>query len=401
MTADNHGPLAGLKVIEMGSFIAGPFCGQLLADLGADVIKIEPPRIGDAMREWGTTRKNGRTLWWSVIARNKRSLALDLRQPEGQRIVRDLLADADVLIENFRPGTIEKWGMGPDVLMAANQRLIIGRVSGFGQTGPWAGRAGFGAIAEAVAGLRHLGGFPDQPPVRMGLSIGDSLAGMFTCIGILAALHRRQDSGRGQVVDVGITDAVLAVGESVLAEYSATGAIRQRTGTSLPRIAPSNIYPTSDGQWVLIAGNGDAIFRRLAGAMGRPELCDDPRFSSHATRGEHQAELDAIVAEWSATLPAADLLALMEAHLVPAGPICDAAQVAANPHFRERGAVVDVADPELGTLSMQGVVPRLSETPGDIRWTGPALGEHSEQILAERLGLNADSIAALRAKGAV
>lgn len=401
MTADNHGPLAGLKVIEMGSFIAGPFCGQLLADLGADVIKIEPPRIGDAMREWGTTRKNGRTLWWSVIARNKRSLALDLRQPEGQRIVRDLLADADVLIENFRPGTIEKWGMGPDALMAANQRLIIGRVSGFGQTGPWAGRAGFGAIAEAVAGLRHLGGFPDQPPVRMGLSIGDSLAGMFTCIGILAALHRRQDSGRGQVVDVGITDAVLAVGESVLAEYSATGAIRQRTGTSLPRIAPSNIYPTSDGQWVLIAGNGDAIFRRLAGAMGRPELCDDPRFSSHATRGEHQAELDAIVADWSATLPADDLLALMEAHLVPAGPICDAAQVAANPHFRDRGAVVDVADPALGTLSMQGVVPRLSETPGDIRWTGPALGEHSEQILAERLGLNADSIAALRAKGAV
>lgn len=401
MTNDRHGPLAGLKVIEMGSFIAGPFCGQLLADLGADVIKIEPPQTGDAMREWGAVRKNGRTLWWSVIARNKRSLALDLRQPEGQRIVADLLADADVLIENFRPGTLEKWGLSPDALTRANSRLVVGRVSGFGQTGPWAGRAGFGAIAEAMAGLRHLGGFPDQPPVRMGLSIGDSLAGMFTCIGVLAALQSRRDSGTGQIVDVGITDAILAVGEALLAEYSATGAIRQRTGTSLPKVAPSNIYPTADGQWVLIAGNGDAIFRRLTTAMGQPALCDDPRYATHRARGEHQQQLDEMIAAWTASLPSEALLTLMEDHLVPAGPICDAAQVAANPHFRERGAVVDVIDADLGTLSMPGVVPRLSDTPGAVRWTGPALGQHNAEILSERLGLDADTIAELHAKGVV
>lgn len=395
------GPLAGLKVIEMGSFIAGPFCGQLLADLGADVIKVEPPIRGDAMREWGASRKNGQALWWQVIARNKRSLALDLRQAEGQRVISDLLGQADVLIENFRPGTLEKWDLGPARLHERNPRLIIGRVSGFGQTGPWSNRTGFGAIAEAMAGLRHLGGFPDRPPVRTGLSIGDSLAGMFTCIGVLAALQNRQETGKGQVVDVGITDAVLAVGESVLAEYSATGAIRERTGTSLPKIAPSNIYPTADGSWVLIAGNGDAIFRRLAAAMEQPDLLDDPRFESHRARGEHQQVLDDIVGAWTSRLPLAQVLELMEEHAVPAGPISTAADVHANPHFRARGAVVDVDTRDLGTLSMQGVVPRLSATPGSVRWAGPELGEHTDEILSDLLGYGAHAIADLKASGTV
>ncbi|MBR3371291.1 MAG: CoA transferase [Rhodobacteraceae bacterium] len=394
------GPLSGLRVIEMGSFIAGPFCGQLLADLGADVIKIEPPRKGDAMREWGAARKNGETLWWSVIARNKRSLALDLRGAEGQKVVSALLGHADILVENFRPGTLEKWGLAPDSLMARNPRLIVARVSGFGQTGPWAGRTGFGAIAEAMAGLRHLGGFADRPPVRTGLSVGDSLAGMFTCIGVLAALHERDKSGQGQVVDVGITDAVLAISESILAEFSATGAVRGRTGTSLPRIAPSNIYPVAGDGWVLIAANGDAIFRRLARAMGQPALCDDPRFATHMARGDNQQVLDQIIADWTARHTESALLALMEDHAIPAGPICTAADVHANPHFRARGAVVDIPTQRFGSLTMQGVVPRLSRTPGAIRWDGPQLGEHTDQILGS-LGYGGHDIEALRAKGTI
>ena len=401
MSAAATGALAGLRVVEMGSFIAGPFCGQLLADQGAHVVKIEPPGTGDSMRQWGVVQREGKALWWPVIARNKRSLTLDLRQPEGTDIARALLAEADVLIENFRPGTIERWGMAPDVLQAANPRLIIARVSGFGQTGPYATRVGFGAIAEAMAGMRSLGGFPDQPPPRAGLSIGDSLAGMFTTIGVLSALNARHASGRGQVVDVGITDAVLGVMESVFAEHSATGAVRRRTGTGLPGIAPSNLYPTADGQWVLVAGNGDAIFRRLAELMGQPELAADSRYATHRARGERQAELDAIVAAWTKTLPLADLLEGLDAAGVPAGPVAGIDDAAANPHFQARGALVEVETEDYGALTMQAVVPRLSETPGAVRWVGPRLGEHTEEVLREGLGLDAAAIEALRARGVV
>jgi formyl-CoA transferase/succinyl-CoA--D-citramalate CoA-transferase len=399
--SEASGPLAGTRVIELGAFIAGPFCGQLLADLGADVIKIEPPGSGDAMRQWGAVREDGKTLWWPVIARNKRSVTVDLRTEDGQNIVRELAADADVLIENFRPGTLEKWGLSPQLLLERNERLIVGRVSGFGQTGPYHNRVGFGAIAEAMAGLRHLTGYPDQPPPRVGISIGDSLAGMFTTIGILAALEARHRTGRGQVVDVGITDSVLGVLESVLSEYSATGAVRGRTGSTLPRIAPSNLYPTEDGTWILIAGNGDAIFRRLATAMGKPELANDPRYSTHRDRGRHQQELDDLIVDWTRKHSLSDLMALLEEHGVPAGPVSDAADVANNPHFRERGAVVTVDSAEYGTLSMQGVVPRLSETPGEIRWLGPALGSHTEEVLRERLGLDPEALAALRKRGVI
>lgn len=397
----SSGPLTGIRVIELGAFIAGPFCGQLLADLGADVVKIEPPNGGDAMRQWGAVQKDGKSLWWPVIARNKQSVTVDLRTSEGQEIVRGLAAEADILIENFRPGTLEKWGLGPDALTALNPRLIVGRISGFGQTGPYRNRVGFGAIAEAMAGLRNLTGFPDMPPPRVGISIGDSLAGMFTTIGLLAALQARQQTGRGQVVDVGITDSVLGVLESVLSEHSATGAIRGRTGSTLPRIAPSNLYPTGDGSWVLIAGNGDGIFRRLAAAMGQPELADDPRYATHRARGERQQELDDLIADWTAQRPLPDLLTLMEEYGVPAGPVSDAAAAASNPHFRERGSVVTVETEEYGSLSMQGVVPRLSDTPGSIRWLGPELGRHTAEVLEARLGLDAKAVDELRSRGVI
>jgi crotonobetainyl-CoA:carnitine CoA-transferase CaiB-like acyl-CoA transferase len=402
MTAiPKSGALGGLRVVELGSFIAGPFCGQLLADLGADVVKIEPPQTGDVMRQWGAVQLDGKSLWWPVIARNKRSLTLDLRTERGQEIAHALLAEADILVENFRPGTLEKWGLGPDDLWTANPGLIIARVSGFGQTGPYSRDVGFGAIAEAMGGLRALAGFPDRPPPRAGLSIGDSLAGVFAALGTLAALEARHRTGKGQVVDVGITDAVLAVQESVLSEYSATGALRQRTGTRLPGIAPSNLYPTRDGQWVIIGGNGDAIFRRLADVMGNPELATDPRYATHRARGAHQEELDDLVAAWTRELPLDELLPLLKQAAVPAGPINDAAGIVEDPHFRARGAVVEVESEEYGRLTMQGVTPRLSETPGVVQWAGPSLGCHTHEVLSERLGLNTDEIAQLRADGVI
>ncbi len=397
----NSGALAGIRVIEMGSFIAGPFCGQLLADLGADVVKIEPPQAGDVMRQWGAVQLDGKSLWWPVIARNKRSLTLDLRTGKGQEIARALLREADILVENFRPGTLEKWSLGPDDLWATNPGLIVARVSGFGQTGPYSRDVGFGAIAEAMGGLRALAGFPDRPPPRAGLSIGDSLAGVFAALGTVAALEARRRTGKGQVVDVGITDAVLAVQESVLSEYSATGALRQRTGTRLPGIAPSNLYPTGDGLWVIIGGNGDAIFKRLAEAMGKPDLAADPRYATHRARGAHQDELDDLVAAWTQTLPLEQLLAILKRAAVPAGPLNDAAGIVQDPHFRERGAVVEVDCEEYGRLTMQGVTPRLSETPGAVQWAGPSLGCHTHEVLSERLGLSPAEIAQLRADGVI
>jgi formyl-CoA transferase/succinyl-CoA--D-citramalate CoA-transferase len=401
MEAGSQGALSGIRVIEMGSFIAGPFCGQLLADLGADVVKIEPPSVGDVMRQWGVARLDGKSLWWPVIARNKRSVTLDLRDPRGQEIGRTLIQQADVLVENFRPGTLERWGIGPDVLHKANPGLIVARVSGFGQTGPYSQNVGFGAIAEAMGGLRNLAGFADRPPPRAGLSLGDSLAGIFAALGVTAAIEARHRTGKGQVVDVGITDSVLAVLESVLSEHSATGAVRQRSGTTLPGIAPSNLYPTADDQWVLIGGNGDAIFKRLALAMGHPDLAADARYATHRTRGANQQELDGLVADWTRTLPLIELLDILKLHDVPAGPLNDAAGVMADPHFRERGAIIDVESEEYGRLTMQGVAPRLSETPGSVRWVGPPLGYHTQDILRERLSMSIEAIEQLRAAGVV
>ncbi|MCS7058961.1 MAG: CoA transferase [Meiothermus sp.] len=375
------GALDGVRVLELGSFIAGPFAGQLLADHGAEVIKVEPPE-GDAMRRWGVRLKEGESLWWPVIGRNKKSVVLDLRTERGRRLARELARRVDVLLENFRPGVLERLGLKPEELMADNPRLIVARVSGFGQSGPYRDRAGFGSVAEAMGGLRYLTGFPDRPPPRVGLSIGDTLAGLFTAFGVLAALRAREQTGRGQIVDVGLTDAVVAVLESVLTEYSALGVVRERTGNILPGVAPSNLYPTREGRYIQIGANADGPFARLCQAMGRPELAQDPRFATHEARGEHQTLLDQLIAEWTRSLSLEELDRLLAEHGVPAGPVNSAREVVQDPHFRERGTLLEVDTP-LGRLVMQGVVPKLSDTPGAVAWAGPPLGAHTASVLRE------------------
>jgi formyl-CoA transferase len=391
----SEGPLSGLRVIECGQLLAGPFCGQLLGDLGAEVVKIEPPGRGDPMRQWGREKPHGQSLWWPVVARNKKSVTLDLRTDGGQEALRRLVAVSDVLVENFRPGTLERWNLGYPALAGINQRIVLTRVTGFGQTGPYAPRAGFGSVGEAMGGLRYVLGEPDRPPARAGISIGDSLAATYACIGTLAALQERERSGRGQVVDSAIYEAVLAMMESLVTEWQVAGYQRERTGAILPNIAPSNVYPTADGGTVLIAANQDTVFRRLAEAMGEPGLADDPRYATHGARGVNMAELDARVAAWSAGHDADPLLTLLEDAGVPAGRIYRPQDMLRDPHMIERGSLVTVPDPTFGPLAMQNVAPRLSRTPGSIRWTGPALGEHNQEILHDLLGYSEAEIAAL------
>lgn len=398
-TGEATGPLAGIRVVEMGQLIAGPFCGQLLGDLGADVIKLEDPTRGDPMREWGHQRPGGESLWWSVVARNKRSVTCNLRTPEGQDLARRLALRADIVVENFRPGTLERWGLGYEDLSADNPGLIMVRVSGFGQTGPYSGRAGFGAIGEAMGGLRYVVGDPSTPPSRVGISIGDSLAATYGTLGALAALHERSRTGLGQVVDSAIYEAVLAMMESTVPEFQQTGYVRERTGAVLPNVAPSNVYPTSDDSWVLIAANQDTVFRRLAQAMGRPELAEDDRFSTHGARGERQAELDALISEWTRGLSVADVEKLLETHGVPCGQIYRAPEMLSDEHYRARQSIVEVEHDRLGPLAMQNVFPRLTRSPGRVRWVGPRLGAHTEDVLVDELGLTAEELAQLRDKG--
>ncbi|MDR5695334.1 MAG: CoA transferase [Armatimonadota bacterium] len=396
------GALEGVRVVEMGMLLAGPFCGQLLGDLGAEVIKIEPPGSGDPMRRWGHRKVNGRSLWWPIIARNKKSITLDLRTEEGQAVARRLIAKSDIVVENFRPGTVEEWGLGYEELSRENPGLIMVRVSGYGQTGPYRNRAGFGSIAEAMGGLRHITGYPDRPPTRVGISIGDALAGTLGALGALAALyHREVRGGRGQVVDIGIYEAVLAYMESTIPEYALTGYVRTRTGSVLPGVAPSNIYPTRDGQWLVMGANADSVFRRLARAMGRPELAEDPRFATHDARGENMELLDEIIAEWTATLPIDQLLEILEAAGVPAGKIYTAKEMLEDPHFQAREDIVWKDAPGIGRLPMQNVFPKLSNTPGEIRWTGPELGQHNYEIYCGLLGLSEAEVADLRERGII
>ncbi len=385
----------------MGQLLAGPFCGQLLADFGADVIKIEPPGTGDPMREWGREKSGGQSLWWPVVARGKRSVTINLREKAGQELARQLIATADVLIENFRPGTIEKWGMAPDDLLAANPKLIIVRVSGYGQTGPYASRPGYGAIGEAMGGLRAVIGEPDRPPARAGISIGDTLAATFACVGCLVALHHRERTGVGQVVDSALYEAVLGVMESLIPEYAITGYIRPRTGSILPNVSPANAYPTADGKEHLISGNQDTVWKRLAEAMDRPELGDDERYATHNARGVNQAELDALIGEWTATLTAAELETRLNDHSVPNGKIFTAPDMLADEHYAAREAIVKLVHPMLGEFPMQNVVPKLSVTPGEVRWVGPELGEHTDEVLAGVLGLDDAAVAELRSNGVV
>jgi formyl-CoA transferase len=392
-----NGALSDLRVLELGTLLAGPFCGQLLGDMGADVIKIEPPGQGDPMRMWGRQKQGDPSLWWPVIARNKKAITLDLRQAEGQQLLKDLVAKTDFLLENFRPGTLEKWGLGYEQLSAVNPRLIMIRVSGYGQTGPYSHQAGFGAIGEAMGGLRYVVGDPSTPPSRMGISIGDSLAATFACVGALSALHYREKTGRGQVVDSAIYEAVLNMMESLITEYDKTGFIRERTGAILPNVAPSNVYPTADSL-VLIAANQDTVFGRLCEAMGRPELAKDPRYISHQSRGSNQQELDALVGRWTSTLSTRAVLDLMDKHGVPAGLIYRAPDMLQDPQFIDRKAIVTVQHPQFGDLKMQNIAPKLSETPGCIRSSSPALGQHNEEIYTGLLQLSAQRLAELRAR---
>lgn len=395
------GPLAGLRVIEMGTLIAGPFCGQILGDFGAEVIKIEDPRKGDPMRQWGRSLPQGLSPWWPVIGRNKKSVGLDLRQPEGQEIARSLIAKADVVIENFRPGAMEKWGLGYEVLSATHPGLVMARISGYGQTGPLSTRAGYGLIGEAMGGLRHITGEPDRPPARAGISIGDSLAAMHAVMGIMMALHARDRTGKGQVIDAALYESVLGVMENLVTEYDLTGYVRERSGSILPGIAPSNAYPCADGDMAVIGGNGDTVFARLCAAMNREDLAADPRFATHAARGERQGELDEIISAWTSTQSLESLLETLEAHGVPAGRIYRAPDMIDDPHFVAREAIVSVPHPVFGQVRMQNAFPKLSATPGKVRWPGPDLGAHTEEVLQTVAGLSAEAISGLRTRGVI
>lgn len=396
--ATTLGPLSGLRVIELGSFIAGPFAGQLLGDYGAEVVKIEAPGAGDSMRRWGIT-VDGESLWWPSIARNKKSVAIDLRQEEGRELIRKLVAEADIVLENFRPGTLRKWGLDYPALSAINPRVILVHVSGFGQDGPRATDAGFGSVGEAMGGIRHTTGNPELPPTRTGISLGDSLAALFAVIGTLAAVHERSVSGHGQEVDVAIYEAVAALMESTMADHEIGGVTRGRTGSVLPRVAPSNVYPTSDGAEVLIAANADNVFRRLCTAMGRTELADDPRFAEHGPRGENMAEIDAIISAWTATMTSDVLLKTMEDSGVPAGRIYTAPDMLSDPHYAARDMVVRLVNQSGIAVPATGVVPKFSRTRPASPIPGPGLGEHTREILAALAGVDDSRWADLQSAG--
>jgi len=396
-TTSTPAALAGVRVVEMGQLIAGPFAGKMLGEFGADVIKIEPPGSGDPLRKWRLL-KDGTSVWWQVQSRNKRSVTLDLRAAEGQDVARRLIAEADVLIENFRPGTLEGWGLGWDRLSALNPGLVMLRISGYGQTGPYRDQPGFGVIGEAMGGLRHLTGEPGRVPVRVGVSIGDTLAALHGVIGVMMALyHRKVNGGTGQVIDVALHEAVFNVMESLLPEYSAFGTVREATGSSMPGIAPTNAYRCSDG-FVLIAGNGDSIFRRLMEAIGRGDLATDPDLAGNVGRVARVDEIDAAIELWTATRTVADVLEAMAAARVPAGKVYTVKDIHEDPHYRARGMIVPQVTRDGWTLDVPGVVPKLSATPGTLRTPAPRLGEETEVVLRE-LGMGDREIAELRAKG--
>lgn len=399
----NEGALKDIRVVELGQLIAGPFCGQLLGDMGAEIIKVEPPSVngkggGDAMRNWG---RGDDKLWWEVVSRNKKAVSANLRVEAGQDIVRKLAVTADILIENFKPGTLEKWNLGPDILHEINPRLIIVRVSGYGQSGPYSSRAGFGGIGEAMGGWRHIVGDPDRPPSRMGVSIGDTLAATYGCMGALAALHARERTGKGQVVDSALYEAVLQVMESVVPEYDWSGYIRERSGSYLPGIAPSNVYKCKDGEY-LIGANQDAIWGRLCDAMDRPELATDPAYVNHISRGKNQIELDALINEWTKTYTVEDMEALMIKHSIPAGKMYRAPEMLEDPHFAAREAIIELETPRWGVLKMQNAFPKLSGTPSSIRSPAPSeIGQDNDVVYGELLGLTELEIAELKKAGTI
>ncbi len=395
------GPLDGIRVLEVGTLISGPFAGRLLGDMGAEVIKIEPPGAPDPLRTWGQAELNGHHFFWTVHARNKKAVTLDLRVPRGRELFLELVEKSDIVVENFRPGTLEKWGLGYDVLRERNRGIILVRVSGYGQTGPDAHKAGYASVAEAASGLRHMNGFPGGPPPRLALSLGDSLAGMFAAQGALAALYRRTVTGDGQVVDAALTEACLAVQESTIPDYDVGGVVRGPSGTRLEGIAPSNIYPTADGSWVVIAANQDTVFRRLCQAMGQPELATDERFADHVARGRNQDELDKIIGAWAGSREPGDIIATLSEVGVIAGPINTVAEVVEDPQLLARGMIADHWDERIGrNVKGPGVIPVLTETPGTIRRAGSAHpGQHNDEIIGALLGHTEAELHQLRAEG--
>jgi formyl-CoA transferase len=392
------GPLEGLKVVEIGQLIAGPFAAKTLADFGADVVKIESPDGGDPLRQWRLLH-HGTSVWWQVQSRNKKSVALDLKQPEARDIVRRLIDEADVLVENFKPGVMESWGFAYDELAKTNPKLIMLRISGYGQTGPYKDRPGFGVVAEAMGGLRHLSAEPGRVPVRVGVSIGDTLASLHGVIGILMALHHRQQSGCGQVIDVALYEAVFNCMESLLPEYSAFGTVREPAGSALPGIAPSNAYECADG-WVLVAGNGDSIFKRLMKAIGRDDLGHDPALAGNAGRVARVIEIDAAIGAWTLPRGVTEVLDVLNAAQVPAGRIYTAKDIAEDPHYRARGMLERVTSADGLSVEVPGIVPKLSATPGGITRRAPTLGEDTAAVLRE-VGVTDEQLAQLKARGVI
>lgn len=395
------GPLDGIRVIEVGTLISGPFAGRLLGDLGAEVIKIEPPGQPDPLRTWGQAELDGHHFFWTVHARNKKAVTCNLREPRGRELFLDLVEQSDIIVENFRPGTLEKWDLGYDVLRERNRGIILVRVSGYGQTGPEAHKAGYASVAEAASGLRHMNGFPGGPPPRLALSLGDSLAGMFAAQGALAALYRRTVTGEGQVVDAALTESCLAVQESTIPDYDVGGVVRGPSGTRLEGIAPSNIYRSADGSWVVIAANQDTVFRRLCAAMDQPGLATDARFENHVARGRNQDELDAIIGAWAAARQPADIIETLSAAGVISGPINTVAEVVRDPQLQARGMIADHFDERIGrNIKGPGVVPVFSESPGTIRTAGSARpGQHNDAVYGDLLGISADERARLEKEG--
>ena len=392
------GPLTDLRMIELGQLIAGPFCGQLFADMGADVIKVEAPGRGDPMRVWG---REGYPLWWKVVSRNKRCITANLREEAGQDIVRQLVKEADFILENFRPGTMEKWGLGYEDLKKINPKIIMIRVSGYGQTGPYSKRPGYASVGEAMGGIRYLMGDPDRKPSRAGISLGDSLAGTFATVGALAALHHREKTGEGQVIDTSIYESILTIMESLVSEHTVEGFTRERSGSILPAIAPSNIYDGSDGL-VIIAANQDSVFSRLSDAIGMADLKDNPRYATHTARGANQTELDDIIQAWAKDKPIAEIEDIMIENAVPVGKVYRAKEMLDDPHYAARDALIDLPSDAFGSVKMQNVFPKMSKTQGEVRWAGPEkLGSHTEDVLTELLDLTPEQIVKLRESGIV